>query len=467
MGRSKSARAVTPVAYLETGVIHCADNKSVLAEIPSGCIDLIYLDPPFFSNKNYEVIWGDEAEVRSFEDRWEGGIQVYTAWMRERAIEMHRVLKSTGSIYLHCDWHASHYLKVMMDTIFGANNFQNEIAWCYEVGGRTKKRWARKHDTILFYSKTDKFHFDWKAVAERRKDGTHMKANVDEDGREYQEKRDAKTGKVYRYYMDEGTIPPDWWIGPQQLNREAAERIGYPTQKPEALLEKIIAASSAPGDIVLDPFCGCGTAIAVAHRLDRAWLGIDISPTALGIMRRRLEEIGAKVSLQRLPVTEDDLRELRPFEFQNWVIQRINGTHSARKTNDLGIDGYSFMEQLPVQVKQSDRLGRIAVDNFETAIERYGAQKGYLIAFSFTRNAREEVARVKAKKGLEIELVEISTLVKAPPDKITPELSDLFPALPKDFIGLPLPQPRPKRNRPSLEELVRSDRAPRFVQADE
>jgi DNA modification methylase len=462
MSPSKTAD-VNPISYLKTSVIHCDDNKNVLAEIPSDCIDLIYLDPPFFSNKTYEVIWGDEAEVRSFEDRWEGGIQVYTAWMRERAQEMYRVLKPTGSIYLHCDWHANAYLKVMMDGIFGANNFQNEIVWCYEVGGRGKSRWARKHDTILFYSKTKKFHFDWTAVAEDRKPGTHMKTNVDDDGREYQEKTDAKTGKVYRYYIDEGTIPPDWWIGPQQLNREAAERIGYPTQKPEALLEKIIAASSRPGDIILDPFCGCGTAIAVAHRLDRAWLGIDISPTALGIMQRRLEKIGATVDLEGLPVTEDDLRELRPFEFQNWVIQRINGTHSARKTNDLGIDGYSFMEQLPVQVKQSDHVGRVTVDNFEAAIERYGSSKGYIIAFSFTRNAREEVARVKAAKGMEIELVEVSTLVKAPPDKITPELSDLFPALPRDFIGLPLPAPRSKRARPSLEELVRSDKAPRFA----
>ncbi len=459
---------MNPISYLKTGVIHCDDNKNVLAEIPSNCIDLIYLDPPFFSNKTYEVIWGDEAEVRSFDDRWEGGIQVYTAWMRERAQELHRVLKPTGSLYLHCDWHANAYLKVMMDSIFGANprgndkGFQNEIVWCYEVGGRGKNRWARKHDTILFYAKGKKFHFDWTAVAEPRKPGTHMRAKIDEDGREYQEKTDSKTEKVYRYYVDEGTIPPDWWIGPQQLNREAAERIGYPTQKPEALLEKIIAASSRPGDIVLDPFCGCGTAIAVAHKLDRAWLGIDISPTALGIMQRRLEKIGATVDLEGLPVTEDDLHELRPFEFQNWVIQRINGTHSPRKTGDMGIDGYSFMEQLPIQVKQSDRVGRVTVDTFETAIERYGASKGYIVAFSFTRNAREEVARAKADKGLEIELVEVSMLVKAPPNKITPELSDLFPALPKDFIGLPLPTPRPKRARPSLEELVRSDKAPQF-----
>jgi DNA modification methylase len=465
---------VNPISYLKTSVIRCDDNKVVLPEIPSNCIDLIYLDPPFFSNKTYEVIWGDEAEVRSFDDRWQGGIQFYIAWMRERMVELHRVLKPTGSLYLHCDWHASHYLKVMMDSIFGANprgngkGFQNELVWCYEVGGRGKRTWARKHDTILVYSKSKDFCFNWKDVAGTRKGGTHMKGGKDEEGRPYEEKTDAKTGKVYRYYLDEGTIPPDWWFGPQQLNREDAERLGYPTQKPEALLAKIIKASTNPGQIVLDPFCGCGTSIAVAHKLDRAWLGIDISPTALGIMQRRLEKIGATVDLEGLPVTEDDLRKLRPFEFQNWIIQRINGTHSPSKSGDMGIDGYSFMEQLPVQVKQQDRVGRVTVDNFETAMRRAGATKGYIIAFSFAgRKVREEVARAKAEDGLEIELVEVATLVKGAPDKATPELSGLFPALPKDFLGLPLPPPRPKPNRPSVEELVRSDKAPRFVETED
>ena len=187
-------------------------------------------------------------------------------------------------------------------------------------------------------------------------------------------------------------------------------------------------------------------------------------------MRRRLEKEGAAVDLEGLPVTESDLRELRPFEFQNWVIQRINGTHSPRKSNDLGIDGYSFMEQLPVQVKQSEKVGRVTVDNFETAIERYGATKGYIVAFSFTKNAKEEVVRAREDRGLDIKLVEVGTLVKGveqDKEKITPELSDLFPKLPKEFLGLPLPAPRPKQSRPSLEELVRSDRAPTLISSEE
>lgn len=206
---------MTTVEYLDTGVLYCDDNLHRLVQIPSESIDLIYLDPPFFSNRTYEVIWGDEAEVRSFEDRWEGGIQVYTDWMRERMIEAHRVLKPTGTLYLHCDWHASHYLKVMMDGIFGANNFQNEIAWCYNVGGKSRKRWARKHDTILFYSKGSSWYFDGKAAGIARETGDKSfggKMGVDVEGRRYQDKLAKSSGKYYRYYLDDPKIPEDWWI---------------------------------------------------------------------------------------------------------------------------------------------------------------------------------------------------------------------------------------------------------------
>src|SRR4051794_22373354 len=155
-----------PSGALETGVIYCGDNLTRMAALPAESVDLIYLDPPFFSNRIYEVIWGDEAEVRSFEDRWEGGIQVYVNWMRERMIEMHRVLKPTGSIYLHVDWHAAHYLKVMMDDIFGQNlsghdrGFQNEVIWYYRGAGVSPRRWARRHDSILWYSKGKEWTFN-------------------------------------------------------------------------------------------------------------------------------------------------------------------------------------------------------------------------------------------------------------------------------------------------------------------
>jgi DNA modification methylase len=430
---------------LDTGVIHCADNLDALPRLPAESVDLIYLDPPFFSNRNYEVIWGDEAEVRSFEDRWEGGINVYIAWMRERMVELHRVLKPTGSIYLHCDWHAGHYLKVMMDGVFGSKRFLNELVWFYKTGGASKRHWSRKHDTILLYTKSKDWTFNGikeKSYLMHKYGFSNVKIEHDEAG-------------DYTWVH-----PRDVWDIPA-LRGNQPEALGYPTQKPEALLAKIIAASSEKGDVILDPFCGCGTAVAVARKLDREWIGMDISPTAVGIMERRLEKLGAKVRAHGLPMTEADLKALRPFEFQNWVIQRVEGTHAPRKSGDMGIDGYSFMEQLPIQVKQSAHVGRNVVDNFETAVERAGKTKGYIIAFSFTRGAKEEAARVKAEKGLVIELVEVARLL-APPQKRYPQLEDLFPQLPKDFIGLPLPEARTKAARPSVDELIRSDRTTRL-----
>jgi hypothetical protein len=196
-----------------------------------------------------------------------------------------------------------------------------------------------------------------------------------------------------------------------------SERLGYPTQKPEALLERIISASSNPGDIVLDPFCGCGTTLAVAERLQRRWIGIDISPTAVRIMRRRLNRQGAyDFDIFGLPESAEDLKELKPFEFQNWVIDALHGVHAPRKVGDMGIDGYSFLERLPLQVKQSEKVGRNVVDNFETAVRREGKHKGWIIAFSFTKGAIDEAARAKAD-GLEIGLMRVATLLDNPTDE--------------------------------------------------
>jgi DNA modification methylase len=435
---------MAPVRYLETGTVYCEDNLHQLAQLPSNSVDLIYLDPPFFSNKTYEVIWGDEAEVRSFEDRWEGGINVYIKWMRERVVEMHRVLKKTGVIWLHSDWHASHYLKVMLDGVFEPRRFLNEVAWCYRGGGVSKRYFARKHDTIFFYAKGAKHFFEPMFVP-------YSESTM---------KRVAKKGlRVNRTEIDakRGAHMPDWWTDLNALQTYSPERLGYPTQKPEALLERIITSSCPPGGIVLDPFCGCGTAIAVAQKTDREWIGIDISPTAVGIMERRMEKLGADVRLEGLPMTEDDLRKLRPFEFQNWVIQQVDGTHSPRKSSDMGIDGYSFMEHLPIQVKQSDKVGRNVIDNFETAVTRAGKDKGYVIAFSFTKGAYEEAARAKNESGLHIELVDVARLVGEP--RKPPQLEDLFPARPTSFLDLPLPEARSRKARPSAADLIDSDRA--------
>ena len=439
---------MTPVGYLDTGVLYCDDNLHRLSEFPSECVDLIYLDPPFFSNRHYEVIWGDEAEVRSFEDRWEGGIQVYINWMRERILEMHRILRPTGSIYLHCDWHAAHYIKQMLDDVFGDNRFQNEVIWYYKGAGVSPKRWARRHDNIFFYTKGNDWYFNPDPVR-----GEYAEATK-ERFKHYIGNKRGKHDFGVQELNPKGKHPDDVWeisiVAPS-----AKERLGYPTQKPEPLLDRIILASSKPGDIVLDPFAGCGTTLVSAQKNKRQWIGIDISPTAVELMKRRMERVGAiKIKLIGMPVSEAQLLALKPFEFQNWVIQRLNGTHSPRRSGDMGIDGFSFLEHLPIQVKQSEHVGRQEIDKFETAIERSGRQKGYMVAFSFTRNAYEEVARALAKNDISIELIAVKDLLADAAKLVTPDAAtDLFGE------DLPLPGPRPPGSRPSVEELVKSDQA--------
>ncbi len=440
---------MSAVAYLETNVLYCDDNLHRLAQFPANCVDLIYLDPPFFSNRQYEVIWGDEAEVRSFEDRWEGGINVYVEWMRERVIELHRILKPTGSLYFHCDWHAAHYLKQMLDDVFGLNQFQNEIIWYYRGAGVSPKRWGRRHDNILFYTKGKKWTFNV--------DPVRQPYSAESLERLKYKARSFRKNKTYDTYEANplGKHPDDVWEL-QPIMPSDKERLGYPTQKPERLLERILLASSNEGDVILDPFAGCGTTLTVAQRLKREWLGIDVSPTAVELMRRRMAKVGAtNIKLVGMPVTVEQLKALKPFEFQNWVIQRFNGSHSPKKSGDMGIDGFSFMLHEPIQVKQSPNVGRPTVDSFETAIDRTGKKKGYIVAFSFSRGAFEEAARSKKEKGVEIQLVTVEELLEDKVDLITPQSGGLF-SLEAD---VPLPPARPADARPGIEELVASDLA--------
>lgn len=368
---------------MKRGTLYCGDCLQVLEErLEPESVDLIYLDPPFFSNRNYEVIWGDECEVRSFDDRWEGGIEVYVAWMGERLRACHRVLKPTGSIYLHCDWHASHYLKVRMDEIFGMRNFLNNCVWIYGLGGSSKRYWPRKHDEILWYSKSPDKHFFDPPMVEATSN--------------------AMKGKLKKM-LDSWDIPA--------INNMAKERLGYPTQKPEALLDLIITSSSRPTDVVLDPFCGCGTTMAVAHRLGRPWIGIDISPTAVKTVLNRLKPGPDEVAVVGMPTSIPELHALKPFEFQNWVVrERFNGTLGP-KGGDKGIDGFTFMLHEPIQVKQSEGIGRNVVDNFASAMRRVEKKKGYIVAFSFGKGAIEEVACLRHRDGVEVVLVTVGEIV--------------------------------------------------------
>ncbi len=261
------------------------DNLQILKTLESKSVDLIYLDPPFFSNRNYEVIQEDNGEIRGFQDQWSGGIDHYVAWLKERVMEMHRVLKSTGSIFLHCDWHANAYIRVfILDKIFGEHNFRNEIIWCYKGPSQSKRNFPQKHDTIWRYSKTSTFTFH--PIKVPYLSGIHNKGTLYN-----RERASIEHAKALRNREQEGKTLEDWWsdIG-SGAHISVKERIGYPTQKPEALLERIIRCASNEGDMVLDPFVGSGTTVVVAERLQRYWIGIDQSEQAVKVSRMRLQQ---------------------------------------------------------------------------------------------------------------------------------------------------------------------------------
>jgi len=398
------------------GVIYCGDNLYWMTRLPDEFVDLCYIDPPFFSNRHYEVIFKDGEEIRSFEDRWKGGIENYIEWMRVRVEEIHRLLKPTGSFYLHCDWHASHYLKVMCDEIFGQESFRNEIVWHYKRWTAQAKKFQGLHDTILFYAKSERHTFNpvWEPYGDWIK--TDYKY-VDSNGRRW--RWHTVKGKRYKVYLEDeakGVKMGDVWRIPY-IGSTAKERLGYPTQKPEVLLERIIKASSNPWDLVFDCFCACGTTLTAAHKSARRWLGIDVSPTGCKLVQYRLSKMGVRAEIIGLPRTIDELKQLNPIEFQNWVIGAAGGRVSDRMSRDMGIDGYTFYglygeKEYPIAVKRMDKVGRIWVDNFETAMRRKGYNKGYIVAFDFTKDANEEVARAKSHEGLDIELVKVEEIKK-------------------------------------------------------
>jgi DNA modification methylase len=317
------------------------DNLEVLKRLDSEIADLAYLDPPFFSNRNYEVIWGDDGEIRSFKDRWAGGIDHYIAWLKERVLEMHRILKPTGSIFLHCDWHADAYIRVnILDDIFGRQNFVNEITWqrttTHNDAKQGAKHFGRITDKIFYYVKNvksytfnpqfERYTSDYIAQSYNKidKDGRRFKASdlsaakpggdtsyewkgvkpptgrywayakakmeeFEKNGQIYY----SQNGKPYlKHYLDEmpGTSVDELWFN--CVFKTKAERIGYPTQKPEALLERIIKCATRENDLVLDPFIGGGTTLTVAEKLNRRWIGIDQSVQAVKVTDLRLQRDG-------------------------------------------------------------------------------------------------------------------------------------------------------------------------------
>ncbi len=438
------------------------DNLEILKKIESNTVDLIYLDPPFFSNRTYEVIWGDSGEVRSFDDRFSGGIDHYISWLKERVIEMHRILKPTGVIFLHCDWHANSYIRVyILDKIFGEKNFLNEILWTYNTyQGQVKTYFAKKHDTIFFYSKTAKYTF-------HQQEGTNIEESVNflrwqnyiVDGNKIMGSNYPKTDSRFTQRLDawkrkNGRDPlpddvifevksfaiPDYWTDIQALDpKDKTERIGYPTQKPEKLLERIINSASNEGDLILDPFVGGGTTIAVADKLNRRWIGIDQSVQAVKVTEYRLNLqqglFSSPFIVQLHKYDYDTLRYKDAFEFENFIVTAFGGRPNIKQRGDLGLDGKTT-ENIPIQVKRSDNIGRNVIDNFLSAIQRSDkklydkniAEKkpaGFIIAFSFGKGATQEVARLKNEENIIIKLVTVEDIIPiAKKPSLTVTISD-------------------------------------------
>lgn len=407
------------------------DNLDILRRyIPDNSIDLIYLDPPFKSDQSYNILFKEKngtesaAQIKVFEDTWHwdrkaaetyeevtekasqrvadlvvalrkflgtNDMMAYLVMMTIRLVELHRVLKDTGSIYLHCDPTASHYLKLVMDAVFGVKGFRNEVVWLYtRPGTKHQKQFPRVHDIILWYSKSDNWIFNPDAVRI-----PYSKKTIERG------KYSVATSKVTKGIHERvlpygGKCPEDWWHIPM-IQGNARERLGYPTQKPEVLLERIIKASSNEGDIVLDPFCGCGTTITVAEKLKRKWIGIDITHLAISLMRHRIndtfgdnvkyEVIGEPVDLKG----SEELAKQDPYQFEWWALGLVGARPAEsekKKGKDRGIDGYIYFHDEPQKTKKiviqvkSGHVNPGQIRDLRGVIEREDAQIGVFITLN-------------------------------------------------------------------------------------
>ncbi|MCX5804057.1 MAG: DNA methyltransferase [Proteobacteria bacterium] len=471
---------------MSKNVLYYGDNLDVLRRhIKEESMDLIYLDPPFKSNQDYNVLFAEQngsrsaAQIKAFEDTWqwdqiaarayqetvemggnvsramqafrtilgENDMLAYLAMMAPRLLELRRVLKPTGSIYLHCDPTASHYLKMLIDSVFGPTNFRNEIVWQRFGSHNDPKRFGRVTDSILFYSKTDNYVFnpirgsysedhlskrfrhsdpdgrkfwpntclapggrgpsyEWHGhVRNWRFTKEHM-AELDANGEIYYSAR----GMPYRKnYLDSlpGQLVQNLWTD-IKMTKSGSERLGYQTQKPEALLERVIQASSNEGDIVLDPFCGCGTTIAVAERLKRKWVGIDITQAAIVVIKERLKtrfRDKAEYDVIGEPTTVPDAEALAkqdPYQFQWWALGLVGARPvDQKKGSDKGIDGRLYFHDDPLRGKtkqiilsvKSGHTNVAHVRDLRGVIEREKAEIGVLITLEEpTKHMRAEVA---------------------------------------------------------------------------
>ena len=427
---------------MDDNALYYGDCLDWMREWPDESVDLVYLDPPFNSNADYNIIFGAgdgaPAQVRGFADTWKwdaaaaervarienalnhplqataaglramlgpSGMLAYLTYMGERLLEMRRLLKPTGSVYLHCDPTASHYLKAVMDAIFGHASFSNEIVWSYRRWSvRTARGFQRMHDTILYYMKDPArsvHNVEYEPASEsylRRFGGGSNR------------KDPANPTRVIP--VDEPTqgMPRrDVWSDIGIIAGNSRERVGYPTQKPLALLERIVAASSNPGDLVLDPFCGCGTAVVAAHNLGRRWIGIDISATAMDIIQRRMKPAGIEAETYGIPRDLPSARRLaaeRPHDFEAWAVSCVPGlAPNERRGGDGGIDGRGRILDAPAGggsrlVLAQVKGGRgFVLDQFRAflrVLDREGAALGVYVTLDpvTSPSARREAAEL-------------------------------------------------------------------------
>lgn len=369
-----------------TNTLYYGDNLAVLKELaqsyPEGCIDLIYVDPPFNSNRNYNILYQDliretngdkaRAQKEAFQDTWsnveirnqleelkglpnlsihrflEGNRPLFSAaqtsyltMMALRLYYMRKVLKDTGSFYLHCDPTMSHYLKMLCDRVFGTEHFRNEIVWWYRKFGQGAKNFKKNHDIILYYCKNkDKvcFYELFEAFSPKTQKDKYKRVLVDGKW-----KVDKSVLMEDIRKRDGVPLSNTWEIS--FINSQSKERLGYPTQKPEALLERIIRASSKEGDLVADFFCGCGTTVTVAEKLKRRWIGVDISHLAMGLIEeKRLKPLKANYEVRGFPkdlASAEKLAKDDPYMFQDWVVEYLLKGHSQiKKSADGGYDGH-------------------------------------------------------------------------------------------------------------------------------
>ena len=415
--------------------LYYGDCLTIMREMRQGSVDLIYLDPPFNSARDYNAIYKDETgrplptsidafcdtwtldsetedalrtmpnlmkangidhEVVRFWSLWMNALRktnpallAYLSYMTQRLLPMRGILKPTGSIYLHCDPTASHYIKIMMDAIFGHKNFQNEIIWSYRTGGVSKKRFARKHDVILFYSNSKTFTFNLPKEKAYTK-SKNRKAGVVDYGAGTAEFFEDADG-VYNLV----NMRDVWDIS--YLNSRAGERMGYATQKPVALLERIIEASSNEGDVVLDPFCGCATTIEAAHKLNRKWIGIDIAIHAIKRVAtvRLSDRLGlledTDFTIEGVPRDLEGARDLwkrDKYHFQKWAVEAVDGFVTSRQSGDGGVDGRLYftmkdtdkdLSQMLLEVKGGRTVNAEVLRSLRGTMEREGAEMAGLI----------------------------------------------------------------------------------------